>query len=418
MSVEEQIIEMGRRARSIAPRVAGLGAETRNRVLKAMAAALIDRRESILAANTGDCESAEASGLSDAMRDRLRLDRPRIEAMAEGLDRVADLHDPVGTELSVVRRPNGLVIRKVRVPLGVVAVIYESRPNVTADATAVCLKAGNAVILRGGSEASASNAAIFDAMAAAGGATGLPPDAMQFVRTTDRAAVGALLRMDESLDLVIPRGGESLIRAVTEQSRVPVLKHYKGVCHVYVDRAADLDMALAIALDAKCRRPGVCNAMEALLVHDAVADAFLPRLADAMAAEGVEIRGDERAVALLPGATPAAESDWFEEYLDLILAVRVVGDLQAAMDHIDHYGTRHSDVIVTADHDAARHFTSEVDSAAVYVNASCRFTDGAEFGLGAEIGISTDKLHARGPCGIDELTTYKYVIDGTGQVRG
>ncbi len=418
MSVDEQIIEMGRRARSAAPRVAGLSAETRNRALRAMAAALIDHQETILAANTGDCESAAVAGLPGAMLDRLRLDRSRIEAMADGLCGVAELHDPVGAELRVVRRPNGLVIRKVRVPLGVVAVIYESRPNVTADAAAVCLKAGNAVILRGGSEAAASNAAIFDAMAAAAAAAGMPPDAMQFVRTTDRAAVGALLRMDESLDLVIPRGGESLIRAVAEQSRVPVLKHYKGVCHVYVDRAADLDMALAIAIDAKCRRPGVCNAMETLLVHDAVADAFLPRVADALAAEGVEIRGDERTAAIVPGAKPATERDWFEEYLDLILAVRVVGDLQAAMDHIDHYGTRHSDVIVTADRDAARRFTREVDSAAVYVNASSRFTDGAEFGLGAEIGISTDKLHARGPCGIDELTTYKYVIDGTGQVRG
>ena len=418
MSVREQIIEMGRRARSAAPRVAALDAETRTRILAAMATALIDRRDSIQAANTSDCESADAAGLSGAMLDRLRLDGSRIDEMAAGLRRISELHDPVGTELRVVHRPNGLVIRKVRVPLGVVAVIYESRPNVTADAAAVCLKAGNAVILRGGSEASASNAAIFDAIVAAGGATGLPPDAMQLVRTTDRAAVGALLRMDESLDLVIPRGGESLIRFVAEQSRVPVLKHYKGVCHVYVDRAADLEMALAIAIDAKCRRPGVCNAMETLLVHDAVADVFLPRLADAMAAEGVEIRGDERTVALVPGATPAAESDWFEEYLELILAVRVVGDLQAAMDHIEHYGTRHSDVIVTADRDAARHFTREVDSAAVYVNASSRFTDGAEFGLGAEIGISTDKLHARGPCGVEELTTYKYVIDGTGQVRG
>ncbi len=418
MSVDEQIIEMGRRARSVAPRVAGLCAETRNRALRAMAAAVIDHQETILAANTGDCESATVAGLSGAMLDRLRLDRSRIEAMADGLCGVAELHDPVGAELGVVRRPNGLVIRKVRVPLGVVAVIYESRPNVTADAASVCLKAGNAVILRGGSEAAASNAAIFNAMAAAAAAAGLPPDAMQLVRTTDRAAVRALLRIDDSLDLVIPRGGESLIRAVAEQSRVPVLKHYKGVCHVYVDRAADLDMALAIAIDAKCRRPGVCNAMETRLVPDAVADAVMPRVADALAAEGVEIRGDERTAAIVPGAKPATESDWFEEYLDLILAVRVVGDLQAAMDHIDHYGTHHSDVIVTADHVAARRFTGEVDSAAVYVNASSRFTDGVEFGLGAEIGISTDKLHARGPCGIVELTTYKYVVDGTGQVRG
>ncbi len=406
---------MGRRARSAAPHVAGLDAGTRNGVLEAMAAALIESQDSILAANTRDCESAKAAGLSAALIDRLLLDASRIEAMADGLRQVAALPDPFRVDLAVVRRPNGLIIRKVRVPLGVVAVIYESRPNVTADAAAVCFKAGNAVILRGGSEAAASNAAIHEAMTAV---VCLPADAIQMVPTTDRAAVRTLLGLDQMIDLVIPRGGESLIRAVAEQSRIPVLKHYKGVCHVYVDRAADLDMALAIAVDAKCRRPGVCNAMETLLVHEAVAEAFLPRLADTMDAEGVELRGDERTRALVPMASPASEGDWSEEYLDLILAVRVVGDLEAAMRHIDQYGTRHSDVIVTADDEAARRFTTEVDSAAVYVNASCRFTDGAEFGLGAEIGISTDKLHARGPCGVEALTTYKYVIEGNGQVRG
>ena len=406
---------MGRRARSAAPRVAGLDAGTRNGVLDAMAAALIESQDSILAANTRDCEAAKAAGLSAALIDRLLLDASRVEAMADGLRQVAALPDPLGVDLTVIRRPNGLIIRKVRVPLGVVAVIYESRPNVTADAAAVCFKAGNAVILRGGSEAAASNAAIHEAMIAV---VCLPADAIQMVPTTDRAAVRTLLGLDQMIDLVIPRGGESLIRAVAEQSRVPVLKHYKGVCHVYVDRAADLDMALAIAVDAKCRRPGVCNAMETLLVHEAVAEAFLPMLGDTMDAEGVELRGDERTRALVPMALPAAEGDWSEEYLDLILAVRVVGDLEAAMRHIDHYGTRHSDVIVTTDDAAARRFTTEVDSAAVYVNASSRFTDGAEFGLGAEIGISTDKLHARGPCGVEELTTYKYVIEGSGQVRG
>ncbi len=380
-----------------------------------MAAALIESQDSIQAANTRDCEAAKAAGLSAALVDRLLLDASRIEAMADGLRQIAALPDPFGVDLAVIRRPNGLTIRKVRVPLGVVAVIYESRPNVTADAAAVCFKAGNAVILRGGSEAAASNAAIREAMIAV---ECLPADAIQMVPTTDRAAVRTLLGLDQMIDLIIPRGGESLIRAVAEQSRVPVLKHYKGVCHVYVDRAADLDMALAIAVDAKCRRPGVCNAMETLLVHEAVAEAFLPRLADTMDAEGVELRGDERTRALVPMALPASEGDWSEEYLDLILAVRVVGDLEAAMRHIDQYGTRHSDVIVTTDDEAARRFTTEVDSAAVYVNASSRFTDGAEFGLGAEIGISTDKLHARGPCGVEELTTYKYVIEGNGQVRG
>ena len=406
---------MGRRARSAAPHVAGLDSGTRNGVLDAMAAALIESRDSIAAANTRDCESAKAAGLSAPLIDRLLLDASRIEAMADGLRNVAALPDPLGVDLAVIHRPNGLIIRKVRVPLGVIAVIYESRPNVTADAAAVCFKAGNAVILRGGSEAAASNAAIHEAITAV---ACLPADAIQMIPTTDRAAVRALLGLDQMIDLVIPRGGESLIRVVAEQSRIPVLKHYKGVCHVYVDRAADLDMALAIAVDAKCSRPGVCNAMETLLVHEAVAEAFLPRLADVMDARGVELRGDERTRALVAKASPASEGDWFEEYLDLILAVRVVDDIAAAMRHIDHYGTRHSDVIVTADDEAARRFTTEVDSAAVYVNASCRFTDGAEFGLGAEIGISTDKLHARGPCGVEEMTTYKYVIEGNGQVRG
>ena len=413
--IDEQILEMGRRARSAAPDVAGLDAGTRNGVLEAMAAALIESRDAIAAANARDCEAANAAGLSAALVDRLLLDASRIEAMADGIRQVAALPDSLGVDLAVIRRPNGLTIRKVRVPLGVVAVIYESRPNVTADAAAICFKAGNAVILRGGSEAAASNAAICEALTAV---ASLPADAVQMIPTTDRAAVRALLGLDRMIDLVIPRGGESLIRAVAEQSRIPVLKHYKGVCHVYVDRAADLDMAVAIAVDAKCSRPGVCNAMETLLVHEAVAEAFLPRLADAMDAGGVELRGDERTRALVPTASPASESDWFEEYLDLILAVRVVGDVEAAMTHIDHYGTRHSDVIVTADPAAARRFTTGVDSAAVYVNASSRFTDGAEFGMGAEIGISTDKLHARGPCGVEALTTYKYVIEGNGQVRG
>jgi len=406
---------MGRRARSAAPHVAGLDTGTRNGILDAMATALIASRDAIQAANKLDCKSAKAAGLSAALIDRLLLDTSRIEAMAEGLRQVAALPDSLGVDLAVNQRPNGLVIRKVRVPLGVVAVIYESRPNVTADAAAICFKAGNAVILRGGSEAVASNRAIHEAITAV---AGLPANAIQMVPTTDRAAVWALLGLDTMIDLVIPRGGESLIRAVAEHSRIPVLKHYKGVCHVYVDRAADLDMALAIAVDAKCRRPGVCNAMETLLVHEAVAEAFLPRLAEIMDAEGVELRGDERTRALVPIALPASESDWSEEYLDLILAVRVVGDVEAAMRHIEHYGTRHSDVIVTTDQETARRFTTEVDSAAVYVNASSRFTDGAEFGLGAEIGISTDKLHARGPCGVEALTTYKYVIEGNGQVRG
>ena len=417
MSTDEQILEMGRRAVAAGPRVAELPADARNRVLEAMANGIIGRRDTILAANDRDCALAEAAGFTAAVLDRLRLDEARLEAMAAGPRQVAALDDPLGVELGVTRRPNGLVIRRVSVPLGVVAMIYESRPNVTADAAGLCFKAGNAVILRGGSEAIESNVAIFEAMVEAGTTAGLPEDAIQLIRTTDRGAVQALLGLEGLVDLVIPRGGESLIRAVAEQSRIPVLKHYKGVCHVYVDRAADLEMALNIAVNAKCQRPGVCNAMETLLVHEDVAAGFLPRAAERLAAEGVEIRGDERTCGLVPDARPATEADWPKEYLDLILSVRVVADLETAIDHIEHYGTRHSDVIVTGDEDAARRFTQRVDSAAVYVNASSRFTDGAEFGLGAEIGISTDKLHARGPCGLEALTSYKYVIEGTGQVR-
>ncbi len=413
----EQILDMARRAAAAALILRGLSTACKNRVLDAMARAILDRRGEIEAANALDVKAAGASGESAALIDRLLLDTARIAAMAEGLRAVARLPDPIGRELDTTRRPNGLLIRKVRVPLGVVAVIYESRPNVTADAAGLCFKAGNAVILRGGSEAARSNEAILDAIIAGGGPAGLPEGAIQLVRTTDRAAVHELLQLDRYIDLVIPRGGESLIRAVAGQSRVPVLKHYKGVCHVYVDRAADLDMALHIAINAKCQRPGVCNAMETLLVHEAVADRFLPRAGRALAAQGVEIRGDERTCALVPQAIPATEEDWSQEYLDLILSVRVVPDLPSAIDHIERYGTRHSDVIVTADEQAAERFLRDVDSAAVYVNASSRFTDGAEFGMGAEIGISTDKLHARGPCGLEELTTYKYVIRGTGQVR-
>ena len=417
MNVGEQILELGRRAATAARGLTALDTAAKNRILDAMADAITAEAVSIESANARDMAAAADAGLSDAMLDRLRLDPARIDAMVAGVRQVRALPDPVGEQLSEITRPNGLIIRKVRVPLGVIAVIYESRPNVTADAATLCFKASNAVILRGGSEARHSNAAIGETMVAAGRQAGLPEGSIQMVPTTDRAAVTALLEMDEHLDLVIPRGGESLIRAVAEQSRVPVLKHYKGVCHVYVDRDADLDMALKIAVNAKCQRPGVCNAMETLLVHEAVADAFLPKVGTALGSRGVEIRGDERTRRILTDARPATEADWLEEYLDLILAVRVVADLDAAIDHIERFGTHHSDVIVTSDAQTARRFTTEVDSAAVFVNASSRFTDGAVFGMGAEIGISTDKLHARGPCGLQELTTYKYVIEGTGQIR-
>ncbi len=408
---------MCRLASAAAPRLAGTTASDRDGALRSMAEAVRTRGDGIARANAADMSAARKAGLSAALLDRLMLDAPRIEAMAAGLCDVARLPDPIGQEIAVTRRPNGLVIRKVRVPLGVIAVVYEARPNVTADAAGLCLKAGNAVILRGGSEAHASSTAIFEALDGGARSAGLPAGAIQLVPTTDRTAVASLLRMDEHVDLVIPRGGESLIRAVAEQSRVPVLKHYKGVCHVYVDRAADLEMALRIVINAKCQRPGVCNAMECLLVHQAVAGSFLPDAARALLERRVEIRGDAATRRLVPQAVAATEADWSTEYLDLILSCRVVPDLDAAIEHIERYGTHHSDVIVTADPAAAERFTREVDSAAVYVNASSRFTDGAEFGLGAEIGISTDKLHARGPCGLEALTTYKYVVEGTGQVR-
>jgi glutamate-5-semialdehyde dehydrogenase len=413
----QQVVEMCRRASAAAPRLAGATAAMRDRALLAMAEAIRGAAPEILRANAADMAAAEHAGFSAALLDRLALDESRVGAMAQGLRDVAGLPDLLGQELAVTRRPDGLVIRKVRVPLGVIAVIYEARPNVTADAAGLCLKAGSAVILRGGSEAQRSNTSIFEALDAGARSAGMPAGAIGLVPTTDREAVAALLRMEEHIDLVIPRGGESLIRAVAEQSRVPVLKHYKGVCHVYVDRAADLDMALRIVLNAKCQRPGVCNAMECLLVHEAIAASFLPRCARALRERGVEVRGDEATRCLVPEAVPATEADWSTEYLDLILSCRVVTGLDDAMSHIDRYGTHHSDAIVTADPAAAQRFTREVDSAAVYVNASTRFTDGGVFGLGAEIGISTDKLHARGPCGLEALTTYKWVIEGNGQIR-
>jgi glutamate-5-semialdehyde dehydrogenase len=415
--VEALVLDMGRRARVASRAVAALAPGTKRGIVEAMARALETGSETIQRVNAEDVEAARQAGLATAMIDRLRLDHERVTAMAEGLRQVASLEDPVGDVLDVIERPNGLRIRKVRVPLGVIAMVYESRPNVTADAAALCFKAGNAVILKGGSEALATNQTILAAIREGGGPAGLPPDAIQLVPTADREAVQRLLRLDECIDLVIPRGGEGLIRAVAEHATVPVLKHYKGVCHVFVDSAADLEMALTIVENAKCQRPGVCNALETLLVHEAIAARFLPAVAERLAARGVELRGDEVARSLLSGIATATEEDWSAEYLDLILAIRVVRDLEAAIDHIERYGSHHSDVIVTGDGEHAARFTQAVDSATVYVNASSRFTDGGEFGMGAEIGISTDKLHARGPCGIEELTTYKYVIEGTGQIR-
>jgi len=416
-NLEQQLDTIVTAAGAGSRKLLALTTDEKNAALRAMAGGLRAESETIEAANADDMAAGKQAGLSVALLDRLLLTPDRIEAIAVALEEIADLPDPVGSILETIHRPNGLVIEKIRVPIGVLLIIYESRPNVTADAAALCFKAGNAVILRGGKEAIRSNRAILDAMIKPL-ADGFPREAIQLIPTTDREAVGALLQMAGRIDMVIPRGGEGLIRRVAESARIPVLKHYKGVCHVYVDKNADLDMALAIAVNAKCQRPGVCNAMETLLVHEDVAAQFLPRFAEATGVFHVELRGCAHTRGFLPHAKPAQDSDWDEEYLDMICAVRVVASVEEAIAHIDAHGSQHSDAIVTDDAQAAERFSREVDAATVYVNASTRFTDGAAFGKGAEIGISTDKLHARGPCGLEELTTYKYVIRGTGQVRG
>jgi glutamate-5-semialdehyde dehydrogenase len=362
-------------------------------------------------------EEGKKRGLSGPLMDRLLLTDARIDGMIKGVMEVSELRDPVGEILDTRDRPNGLRIQKVRVPIGVIAVIYESRPNVTADAASLCIKSSNAVILRGGSESNHSNLSIAAALQTGGRKRGLPDHAVQLVETTDREAVKELVQLEGIVDLAIPRGGEGLIRAVAEAARIPVIKHYKGVCHIFVDESADIDMAAAICENAKCQRPGVCNAAETLLVHEHTASRFLPVVSSLLQSRGVELRGDETARKIVPSMKIATEDDWYTEYLDLILAVRVVPNLKAAIDHINTYGSHHSDSIVTASDENGKAFVQEVDSAAVFINASTRFTDGAEFGLGAEMGISTDKLHARGPMGIEELTTYKYIILGTGQIR-
>jgi glutamate-5-semialdehyde dehydrogenase len=414
---QDELIEMGRQAKSAARKLALLQNNKKKRCIEAMAEAIMDRQKDLRIANAKDMEAGREKGLNSALLDRLELTPERIAGMAKGLQAVVGLEDPVGREESIWIRPNGLKIRKVRVPIGVIGIIYEARPNVTADAAGLCLKAGNAVFLRGGSEAIHSNCAIVEALHDGLRACEVPEAVVQLLPWTDRKAVDAMLRMDEYIDLIIPRGGEGLIRKVVETSTIPVIKHYKGVCHVYVDADADLDMALAIVENGKCQRPGVCNAVETVLIHKDIADEFAPRMARLLEEKGVELRGDARFQRLVPGAKPATEQDWYEEYLDLILSVRIVDSLEAAVDHIATYGSSHSDAIVTESKKAASAFTDAVDSSAVYVNASTRFTDGGQFGMGAEIGISTDRIHARGPMGIDELTTYKYVVDGTGQIR-
>jgi len=419
MTVSETVLDLGKRAKAASRGLALLSTEEKNRCLIAMAEALEGRKDAIAAANAKDMEAAPGYGLSAAMMDRLRLDEKRIASMAKGLREVAALPDPVGRVLDERVRPNGLKLRKVSTPIGVVVIIYESRPNVTADAASLCFKSGNATILRGGKEALHSNMAIAQIMIQAGkkAVGNFPADAIQVVPTTDREAIKELLSLTQYVDLCMPRGGEGLIRAVAECSKVPVIKHYKGVCHVYVDDRADLKMAEEIVMNAKVQRPAVCNAMETLLVHSALAEKFLKTIAARLKEYRVELRGDESTQRILPEAKPATEKDWETEYNDFIMNVRVVDGIKSAIDHINKYGSAHSDSIVTADEARASQFLAEVDSAAVYWNASTRFTDGGEFGMGAEIGISTDKIGARGPMGLEELTTYKWLGFGNGQVR-
>ncbi|MDA0322144.1 MAG: glutamate-5-semialdehyde dehydrogenase [Verrucomicrobia bacterium] len=417
MGIRSDMLAMGDRAVAASRELVTVGTKKKSAILRAMADELRKSHGPIEAANQKDLEAGEKIRLSSSLLDRLELTSGRIDAMADGLDEVARLADPVGEIISEWVRPNGLKIDKVRVPIGVIGIIYESRPNVTADAAALCLKTSNAVILRGGKEAIHSNRAIATAMTTGGRDKGLPDGAIQLVQTTSRDAVRELCRMVGRVDMIIPRGGEGLIKAVSEQALVPVVKHYKGVCHTYVDQSANLEQAMNISMNAKTQRPGVCNAMETLLVHEAVAAEFLPEIGKRLESAGVEIRGDATTRLHLEGVKAATEKDWSEEYLDLILSIRVVSSAREAIDHINNYGSHHSDAIIAESDAVQNQFLKEVDSATVYVNASTRFTDGNEFGMGAEIGISTDKLHARGPMGLEELTTYKYVIFGKGQIK-
>ena len=409
--------EAARRAKAASAELAQVSGATKNAWLRDSAKALRRQAADLLAANAQDIAAAPAFGLTDAQIDRLRLTEQRIDDIARGLEEVAALPDPVGEVIESSVRPNGLQILKTRVPLGVVFFIYESRPNVTADAAAICLKSGNAVILRGGKEAAHSNRAIVDVLAAAANDHNLPADSLHLVESADRTAVGHFLALPEYIDVAIPRGGEGLIRRVAAEAKMPVIKHFTGNCHVYVDRTADLAMAERIVVNAKCQRMGVCNACESLLVHSGIAHDFLKRVAPVLEKHGIEIRGCPRTCQLVPSARPATDEDYAAEFLGPILSVRVVESIDWAIEHINRFGSRHTDAIVTRDLAAARLFTARVDSSAVMVNASTRFNDGYEFGLGAEIGISTDKFHARGPCGLKELTTYKYVVYGDGQIR-
>lgn len=417
MSIADQMLTVAMDARRAGRVMANLSSAVKNDLLLRMAQALEAATQALIEANEKDLVAARERDLSPAMIDRLVLDDKRIAAMAEGLREVAALPDPVGEVTGMWRRPNGIQVGRVRIPLGVIGIVYESRPNVTADAAALCLKSGNAVVLRGGSEAIYSNTAIGAILRAELERMSLPAAAVQIVATTDRQAILELLKCEEHIDLIIPRGGEGLIRFVAENSRIPVIKHYKGVCHTFVDASADFDMAEKICINAKVQRPGVCNAMETLLIHKDIAETFVPRIAQAMRASGVELRGCPITCTFAPQAKPATEQDWGFEYLDLILAVRVVEDLSEAIAHIDRYGSLHTEVIVTRDYQNSQRFLREVNSSVVMVNASSRFSDGNQFGLGAEIGISTTKLHSFGPMGLEDLTTRKFIVLGDGQIR-
>ena len=417
MSIEKTITDMARSAKEAAKAMAHLGTQKKDETLQRIAQKLLDEAAAIKRENEKDLDDAREKGLSEAMTDRLTVSDAVIESMAQGLRDVVKLPDPVGRVTGMWLRPNGLQVGRVRIPLGVIGMIYEARPNATIDAAGLCLKAGNAAILRGGSEAFYSNTILAEIIQGALRETGIPEAAAQVIPVRDRTAVNVLLAQDEYVDLIIPRGGEGLIRFVAENSKIPVLKHYKGVCHVYVDENADLGMAEKVSYNAKVQRPGVCNAMETLLVHEAVAESFLPPMAKRFKEAGVELRGCPRTCEIVPEAKKASEEDWAAEYLDLILAVKVVASMEEAMDHIARYGSAHTEAIVTSDYARARRFLREVDASVVLVNASTRFNDGGELGLGAEIGISTSKLHAYGPMGLEELTTTKFIVFGDGQVR-
>jgi len=418
LRISEVLELIGQRAAATSRILAQTTTAKKDEALLAIARRIEQETPAILTANEEDLRAGAQSGLSSAMLDRARLDPKRIQTIANSVREVVQLTDPVGEVLKEWSRPNGLKISKRRVPIGVIGIIYESRPNVTSDAASLCLKAGNAVILRGGSEAIRSNLALAEAISKGCRDAGLPEHAVQLVPSTDRAAVTLMAQLDQYIHLIIPRGGRSLIEAVTSAARMPVIKHFDGVCAAYVDRAADLQMAEQIVINAKCQRPSVCNAIETMLVHQEVARRFLPACAAALWQRGVELRGDPLTQEILGSKVlPAVEEDWRTEYLDLVLAIKTVNSLQGAVDHIETYGSHHSDVIITEDRLVAEKFLNQVDSATVFWNASTRFNDGAEFGFGAEIGISTDRLHARGPMGLEELTSYKYLVEGTGQIR-